>query len=311
LRSSAAELGLLAPSRREQSELHPNGRRHIKNDGKLLSCGMRPDETEIQMVQRHVREGAAILARHLALIRRLSDLDLPTDKAEELLVLLERVQYEHVAHLNRLAFQPISLGRNGGRMCNDYRLMVDVATIVEDFSELKIKIRFGEGTPNIQPREDIKITDTAPIIMTIEGASDEGDLVQRRWSWPGANKRPVYNFKSEGREFASNRCLIVADGFYEFTDPKDPTKKRKDKWLFTKRDEPIFCIAGIWRDTKEVGQAFTMLTMAPGPDIAPYHDRQIAILDRSAWSGWLNPKISAQTLIKPLPGGTLAVQQVA
>jgi putative SOS response-associated peptidase YedK len=32
-------------------------------------------------------------------------------------------------------------------MCNDYRLMVDVASIAEDFADLKIKIRFSEGTP--------------------------------------------------------------------------------------------------------------------------------------------------------------------
>lgn len=101
-------------------------------------------------------------------------------------------------------------------MCNDYRLMVDVASIVEDFADLKIKIRFSEGSPNIEAREDIKITDMGPIIRPVEGASDEADLVQRRWSWPGQNKRPVYNFRSDGREFTSNRCLIVADGFYEF-----------------------------------------------------------------------------------------------
>jgi putative SOS response-associated peptidase YedK len=98
-------------------------------------------------------------------------------------------------------------------MCNDYRLMVDVASIVEDFADLKIKIRFGEGAPNLEAREDIKITDVAPIIRTIEGVRGEGDMMQRRWSWPGPNKRPVHNFRSEGREFSSNRCLIVADGF--------------------------------------------------------------------------------------------------
>ncbi|RWI36068.1 SOS response-associated peptidase [Mesorhizobium sp.] len=195
-------------------------------------------------------------------------------------------------------------------MCNDYRLTVDVASIGEDFADLKIKIRFGEGAPNIEAREDIKITDVAPIIRTIEGVRGEGDMVQRRWSWPGPNKRPVYNFRSEGREFSSNRCLIVADGFYEFTDPIDPKKKRKDKWLFTKKDEPIFCIAGIWRDTPEVGEAFTMLTMEPGPDIAPYHDRQIVILDRSAWADWLDPSVSAKSLIEALPPGTLQVEQV-
>ncbi|MFG1192592.1 SOS response-associated peptidase family protein [Xanthobacter flavus] len=195
-------------------------------------------------------------------------------------------------------------------MCNDYRLMVDVASIVEDFADLKIKIRFSEGSPNIEAREDIKVTDIGPIIRPVEGASDEADLVQRRWSWPGQNKRPVYNFRSDGREFTSNRCLIVADGFYEFTDPAEKGKKKKDKWLFTKRDEPIFCIAGIWRDTKDVGEAYTMLTMEPGPDIKPYHDRQIVILERSAWADWLNPAISAKSLIKPLPAGTLSVAQV-
>lgn len=195
-------------------------------------------------------------------------------------------------------------------MCNDYRLTVDVASIVEDFADLKIKIRFSEGAPNIEPRDDIKITDVAPIIRTVDGVRGEGDLVQRRWSWPGQNKRPVYNFRSDGREFASNRCLIVADGFYEFTDPGETGKKRKDKWLFTKRDEPIFAIAGIWRETKEVGEAFTMLTMEPGPDIAPYHDRQIVILERDAWTDWLDPTVSAQSLIRPLPSGSLLVEQV-
>lgn len=195
-------------------------------------------------------------------------------------------------------------------MCNDYRLNVDIASIVEDFADLKIKIRFGEGRPNVQARDDIKITDVAPIVRTVEGARNEGELVQRRWSWPDKNKRPVYNFRSEGREFTSGRCLIVADGFYEFTDPETPKKKRKDKWLFTKRDEPVFCIAGIWRHNPEVGEAFTMLTMAPGPDIAPYHDRQIVILHRDAWAAWLDPTVSAKQVIRPLPSGTLNVEQV-
>ncbi|WP_049734325.1 SOS response-associated peptidase family protein [Rhizobium ecuadorense] len=195
-------------------------------------------------------------------------------------------------------------------MCNDYRLMVDAASIVKDFADLKIRIRFGEGIPNLEAREDIKITDAGPIVRSIDGARDETELVQRRWSWPGPNKRPVYNFRSDGREFTSNRCLIIADGFCEFTEPTDPKKKRKDKWLLTKKDEAIFCIAGIWRETPEVGQAFTMLTMEPGPDIAPYHDRQIVILERNAWAGWLDPTVSATSLIKPLAAGTLTVEQV-
>jgi putative SOS response-associated peptidase YedK len=58
-----------------------------------------------------------------------------------------------------------------------------------------------------------------------------------------------------------------------------------------------------------VGEAFTMLTMEPGPDIAPYHDRQIAILDRADWAAWLNPSVPAKTILKPLPIGSLTVEQ--
>ena len=101
-------------------------------------------------------------------------------------------------------------------MCNDYRLKVEISSIIEEFADLKIKIWFSEGRPNVEARDDIKITDVAPIVRTVDGGRGEGDLVQRRWSWPGQNKRSVYNFRSDGREFASNRCLIVADGFYEF-----------------------------------------------------------------------------------------------
>ncbi len=53
-----------------------------------------------------------------------------------------------------------------------------------------------------------------------------------------------------------------------------------------------------------------MLTMEPGPDISPYHDRQIVILERDAWANWLDPAIPAQSLIRPLPAGTLQIEQV-
>ena len=94
--------------------------------------------------------------------------------------------------------------------------------------------------------------------------------MQRRLSWPGQNGKPVYNFRSEGREFASGRCLIPANGFYEFTDPADKMKKRKDKWLFTKKGEPWHRCRLAVRQRRRRGP--------PDPHIAPYHDRQLAIL---------------------------------
>ena len=68
--------------------------------------------------------------------------------------------------------------------------------------------------------------------------------------------------------------------------------------------------AGLWRSDKGVGEAFTMLTMPPGPDIAPYHDRQIAILDCADWAAWFDLSISSKAILKPLPAGALAVEPV-
>ena len=191
-------------------------------------------------------------------------------------------------------------------MCNLYTQTKSVDEVARVFRNLQLPIRFPEGVPNLQPR-DIAITDPGPIVRASEGTFE---LVVRRWSWPGPSGKPVYNFRSEGREFRSGRCLIVADGFYEFTTPADPKRKRKDRWLFTSCDEPLIGIAGLVREAPAIGQAFTMLTTEPGLDIAPYHDRQVAVLRQADWGRWLDYSSEARDLLKPLPGGSLDVRQI-
>ena len=195
-------------------------------------------------------------------------------------------------------------------MCSDYRLRVELVGVEKALAEAGLAIGFPEGRPNFEPRDDIRITDRAPIIRASPAGPAGAELVQRRWSWPGPGGKPVYNFRSEGREFAGGRCLIVADGFYEFTTHSDPKSKRKHKWLFTMKDEPWFGIAGLWRTDGQVGEAFTMLTAAPGEDVAPYHNRQIVVLPPADFGRWLDPAIPARELLKPLPGGSLAVAQI-
>jgi len=194
-------------------------------------------------------------------------------------------------------------------MCNDYRLLVDIASIAEDFEGLKIKIGFDEGVPNVEAREDIRITDIAPIVKVAEGGG-AASLVNRRWSWPGPGGKPVYNYRSEGRTFGANRCLVLTDGFYEFTDPADPKQKRLDKWLFTLAGHDWFCMAGVWRKHEQVGEAFSLLTMDAGPDIAPYHHRQIIPLARDQWAAWLDPAVPAEDVLGWLPEGSLKPVQV-
>ena len=126
-------------------------------------------------------------------------------------------------------------------MCNLYRLEKGPDAIRKLFDEVQIPLGFPEGIPNFEPR-DVHITDRAPIVR----ASDAGaaQLVERRWSWPGPTGKPVYNLRSDNREFPTGRCLVLADGFYEYTAPADPKQKRKDRWLIH---------TGRWRNVRHRG----------------------------------------------------------
>jgi putative SOS response-associated peptidase YedK len=190
-------------------------------------------------------------------------------------------------------------------MCNDYRLLERVPA-----EDLFPALLYPEGIPNFEPREDIRITDRAPILRAATGAPGAIELVQRRWSWPGPGGKPVYNFRSEGRDLQRGRCLILADGFYEFTAHSDPKSKRKHKWLFTLKDQPWFAIAGLWRIDEKVGEAFTMLTIEPHADVAPYHNRGVVVLGAGDMARWLDPATPARELLRPLPAGSFDVEQI-
>jgi putative SOS response-associated peptidase YedK len=193
-------------------------------------------------------------------------------------------------------------------MCNDYANRVPFNAYREAFSQTRIPlVRPGaEAAPNLEPRDDIRPTDIAPVIRAVESGVE---LAQLKWGFaPGRPKAPpVINFRSEGRRFGRGRCLIPATAFYEFTGAKYP----KQKWRFTKPGEDWFCIAGLWRPEGEGwAESFTMLTVAPGPDVQPYHDRQVVVLNRDDWEAWLDPESPEADLLRPLPAGALAVEAV-
>jgi putative SOS response-associated peptidase YedK len=190
-------------------------------------------------------------------------------------------------------------------MCNEAARRIALGELRTDWGQTRIPLVFPEGAPNMAPLDGFRITDPTVIIRAHpEGAA----LVTRRWSWPGAGGKPVYNFRSDGRSLDKGRCLIPVDAFYEFTAPADPKQKRKDKWAFRLAEHPWFCIAGLWRADATVGEAFTMLTCPPGPDIAPYHGRQVVVLGRDDWARWLDPAVPSAELCRPLPAGSLIVE---
>jgi putative SOS response-associated peptidase YedK len=209
-------------------------------------------------------------------------------------------------------------------MCNEAARRIALGQIREDFAQLRIPLRFPEGLPNLAPLESVRITDTTLILRGAADGAVEGSM--RRWSWPGQGGRPVYNFRSEGRSLpAESRCLIPVDAFFEFTDPPAdaPKRARKTRWRFSLApdafgapafDPPWFCIAGVRRREASLGEgaageAFAMLTCDPGPDVAPYHRRQVVLPRRDQWAGWLDGSLPAADVCRPAPAGMLQVKR--
>lgn len=190
-------------------------------------------------------------------------------------------------------------------MCNLYSLEKGPDAIRRIFEAAQIPLTFPEGIPNFEPRS-VRITDRAPIIR-FNPVQASAELVERRWSWPAPGGKPVFNMRSDGREFGRERCLVLADGFYEFTKPDDPKQKKKDCWLFRPSSGEPFAIAGVVRNDPQVGEAFTLLTVPPGPDILPYHNRQIALLSPPQWLGWLDGSVSSKKMLRPADAGKLSV----
>ncbi|KQX21594.1 MULTISPECIES: SOS response-associated peptidase family protein [unclassified Sphingomonas] len=214
-------------------------------------------------------------------------------------------------------------------MCNEFSRKLDLDLLILGLQQAKVSLAFPEGLPNIEPSASVRITDPSVIVRAARGQAGVAELVTRRWSWAGQSGKPVYNYRGEGRDFRNSasqgRCLVPVDGFYEFTAPADPKGndkgrgRRKDKWLFRWAGADWFAIAGLWKADAAIpgpdggatgGEAFTLLTCEPGPDIAPYHRRQVVLLDRRDWAGWLDGSVPALELLRPTPAGTLTVEAV-
>lgn len=185
-------------------------------------------------------------------------------------------------------------------MCNTFLSPSHPKRVEWAFSQIRIPVRWpDEPMPNKGVVGDIRPTDPACVVLP---DGNGGRMNWMSWGFPRDKGGPLINFRSEGRAFSrAGRCLVMAAGFYETTDPVVPGQKRKDWWLFTAPEVEVFALAGHVRDGR-----FTVLTCEPGPDIQPYHDRQPVCLFPGQWADWLDGAPEA-ALLRPSPAGAFAV----
>jgi len=192
-------------------------------------------------------------------------------------------------------------------MCNEYEQRATYAIYCEMLEKLGWGPSTTESEADLRQSDGIRISDPAPVMRA---AGNGVALSEMRFGFPPmrASSGPVFNWRSEGRRFKeSNRCLIPATAFFEFTGTKSP----KTKHRFSLKDAPMMGIAAIWKQVSaDAPPCFAMLTTEPGPDIAPYHDRQVVVLPPEDWPHWIHLSKPEEALLKPLPSGALAVETV-
>ena len=95
------------------------------------------------------------------------------------------------------------------------------------------------------------------------------------------------------RAFQRRRCLIPADGFFEWR--KLPGGKRKQPYFIERTDGEPLAFAGLWEAWRgpdrqgEPLRSTTIITTTPNETLAPIHDRMPVILPESRWEEWLDP----------------------
>jgi putative SOS response-associated peptidase YedK len=191
-------------------------------------------------------------------------------------------------------------------VCNDYEQHIRWAQYCAMMQAAELGIPTQQSELDLPQAGDIRINDAGPVMRA---AGNVIELCPMNFSFPPSGRGgPVFNFRSEGRHFdQSNRCLIPASAFFEFTGKKYPKAKHR----FTLNDAPFMAIAGLWREGQgNQPPTFTMLTTATGPDVALYHDRQVAVLRPQDWASWIDLTVPEAELLKPLPGGSLLVETV-
>jgi len=120
--------------------------------------------------------------------------------------------------------------------------------------------------------------------------------------------------------FAKRRCLIPADGFYEWQ--ARPGQKRKQPMFVHRRDGEPMAFAGLWeawRDPEQGEDAdwlrtCAIVTTTANDLLAPIHDRMPVILPESAWDTWLDPDADSrvlQSLLVPAPAELVAAYPVS
>jgi putative SOS response-associated peptidase YedK len=198
--------------------------------------------------------------------------------------------------------------------------------LAERFAVTEVRAEATEPNYNVTPRADV------PVVAESQG---QRVLDVVRWglvpSWAkdlsigdrliNARAETVTTSNAFKRAFERRRCIIPADGFFEWQVVDNPDlpakKKQKQPWFFRRRDREPLAFAGVWEiwhdpavgDDAPRIRSCVIITTNANDVVRPVHDRMPVLLPEKAWAEWLdrdNRDVGRlQTLLVPAPPAEL------
>ena len=185
-----------------------------------------------------------------------------------------------------------------------------------------------DTTPNLQPRYNIAPTQSAPVVRT--AANGGRELAMLRWglipSWAkeasignkmiNARSETVAEKPSFRSAFRHRRCLVPADGFYEWRREGEI----KQPYRIGMKGGAAFAFAGLWEswdgtDDDAAVETFTILTTEANRRLGPIHARMPVILAPDAYDAWLDAESGSRDdalgLLRPFAEAPMAFYRVS
>jgi putative SOS response-associated peptidase YedK len=208
-----------------------------------------------------------------------------------------RTQYRIVRILDGRRRRSVTSPSEGWDVCTNYRLAI---------AEMdKLAVWFGQLSMSdwLNPEPGKAGSELYPGYEGLVVHRGSNVLARYRWGFPNWNdpKRPLVNAKAEtvatlrtfANAFRETRCLVPADGYYEYRGSDPAGAKRR--YLFRPPDE-VFAFPGLWQERDGV-RYYTILTTEPNEAAREYHNRMPAILPRSDYDRWLDPNAKPDGLL--------------
>ncbi len=192
------------------------------------------------------------------------------------------------------------------------------------FNPMDIPARFKVSAAGLMPRYNMVPSQDIPVIIN-DGSKH---LVMSRWGFipywaedmsigntlinargETVDEKPSFKYSLPRR-----RCLVVADGFYEWR----REGRRKYPYRVTLKNNELFGLAGLWDIWKspegEMIHSCTILTTRANELIQPLHERMPVLLSREAEAIWLDPNVTDSRLLKslltPYPADQMSLYEV-